>query len=225
YKDDCEYARQQEEAITKFAVVIENADDERVKASSIQGIVQYLSIRGRYDEAKAYAEQYPENYSVSKDMVLLNCLQGEEREIHYQNMLDSALFHFLDLLGRNSKAACDAQRQILKVMISDENYSYYNCILAENYLAETRFMLSEKNWDGAMEMLKRAFYYAEEYDKCDSGEFVTYTCHFFSKLKFETKGIVKSGMGTQVEDFKERLMKSPWYEPLRGRDDFKDLVK
>ena len=224
-KDDSEYARQQEEAIKKFAVVIENAEDENVRASSIQGIVQYLSLRGRYDEAKAYAEQYPENYSVSKDDVLLNCLCGEEKELHYQKMLDRALLNLLNLIGWNSKLACDAQRQILKVMISDENYSYYNCILAENYLAETRFTLSEKNCDGAMEMLKKSFYYAEEYDKCESGEFVTYTCPFFSKLKFETKEICKSGMRTMVEDIKERLMTVPWYEPLREREDFRELVK
>lgn len=224
-KDDSEYARQQEEAIKKFAVVIENTDNEEVRASSIQGIVQYLSFRGRNDEAKAYAELYPEDNSVSKDMILLDCLCGEEKELHYQKMLDRALLNLLNLIGWNSRLACDAQRQILKVMISDENYSYYNCILAENYLAEARFMLNEKSCDSAMEMLKKAFYYAEEYDKCESGEFVTYTCPFFSKLKFETKGICRSGMGTQVEDIKERLMNSPWYEPLRDREDFKTLMR
>lgn len=224
FEEDSEYIAWQEEAIKKFAVVIENASDEKVKASSIQGIVQYLAFRGRNDEAKAYAELYPENYSVSKDNVLLNCLCGEEKELHYQKMLDTALLDLLNLIGRNSKLACDTQRQILKVMIPDENYSYYNCILADNYLMEGRFKASENDCDGAMEMLKKAFYYAGEYDKCVSSDFITYTSPFFAKLKYKSSEICKSGTGTQIENLKEILMKNPWYEPLRNREDFKSLV-
>lgn len=224
-KEDSEYAAQQEEAIKKFAVVIENADDEKVKASSILGIVQCLAFRGRNDEAKAYAELYPENYSVSRDKVLLNCLCGEEKELHYQKMLDTALLDLLNLIGRNSKLACDAQRQILKVMVPDENYSYYNCILADNYLMEGRFRVSENDCDGAMKMLKKAFYHAREYDKCESEEYVTYTCRFFSKLKYKTSEICKTGTETQVEGLKDILMKNPWYEPLREREDFKALMR
>ena len=223
-KDDAEYAAQQEEAIKKFAVVIENSDDEKVRANSILGIVQDLSFRGRNDEAKAYAELYPEDHSVSKDEVLLNCLCGEEREVHYQKMLERALLDLMNLVGRNSRLACETQRQLLKVMIPDENYSYFNCMLADNYMMECRFKASDNDLDDAMEMLEKAFYYAREYDRCESEEYITYTCPFFSKVKYKTCEICRTGTGTWVEGLKEILMKNPYYEPLRDREDFRELV-
>ena len=99
FTDNKEYIAEQEKAIKHFAIVIENATDEKIKTSSIQGIVQYLCFRGRYDEAKKYAELYPENLSVSKDSVLLDCLQGREKIIHCQKMLEGMLTDILNHIG------------------------------------------------------------------------------------------------------------------------------
>ncbi len=79
FADDETYITEQEKAIKLFACVIENAADERIKASSIRGIVQYLSFRGRYDEAKKYAECYPEDYSVSREEVFLSACRAKRR--------------------------------------------------------------------------------------------------------------------------------------------------
>ena len=84
FKDDKEYIAEQEKAIKHFAIVIENTTDAEVKISAVQGIVQYLCFRGRHEEAKKYAEMYPSNYGISKDRVLLDCLQGQEKTKHYQ---------------------------------------------------------------------------------------------------------------------------------------------
>ncbi|MEA4832961.1 hypothetical protein SDC9_95854 [bioreactor metagenome] len=65
FKDDETYSAEQEKAIKMFSIVIDNTTDEKIKASAIQGISQYLNFRGRKDEALKYAELYPENYSVS----------------------------------------------------------------------------------------------------------------------------------------------------------------
>lgn len=222
-EDDAEYIREQEEAIKKFAAVIDNTSDGEVRSSSILGIVQYLSCRGRNDEAKAYAELYPESDSVRKDDVMLNCLCGEEKEIHYQKMLDKRLLDLLNLIGRNSRLACEAQQEILKVMMPDENYAYYNCILSDNFFMQARFKVNEKDFEGAVEMLKKSLYYAEEYDKCVSADVVTYTGPFFSKLQVNTSEICKTGTATRKEEIKERLMKNPCFEPLRSREDFKSL--
>lgn len=223
-KDDSEYAFQQEEAIKKFAAVIENAPEGEIRASSIQGIVQDLAFRGRNDEAKAYAELYPKNLPVSRDDVLLTCLCGEERTLHIQNMLDRAMLDLLNLIGRNSELACDAQERILEIMIPDKNYLYYNCILADNYFMRTRFMTEKRNYDAAIEMLKKAFYYAAEYDRCEKMESFTYTSPFFSLLEVRTEEIVRTGTNTWTEELRERLAKNPWYAPLRDREDFRALI-
>lgn len=223
YEDNAEYIREQEEAIKKFAAVIDNTADGEVRSSSILGIVQNLSLRGRNDEAKAYAELYPESDSVKKDEVMLNCLCGEEKEIHYQKMLDKRLLDLLNVIGRNSRLACEAQQGILKIMMPDENYAYYNCILSDNFFMQARFKVNEKDFEGAVEMLKKSLYYAEEYDKCVSADVVTYTGPFFSKLQVNTSEICRTGTATLKEEIKERLMKNPWFEPLKNREDFNGL--
>lgn len=59
FTDQQEYVAEQEKAIKRFACVIENATDEDVKRSAIQGIVQYLCFRGRHDEAKKICRTVP----------------------------------------------------------------------------------------------------------------------------------------------------------------------
>ena len=127
------FTPEQEKAIKHFAAVIENAADTEIKTSAVQGIVQYLCFRGRHDEAKKYAELYPENLPVSKDRVLLDCLQGKEKTIHHQKMLDGMLTDILNHIGTNDMLSCEAQEQILNALIPDKNYFYYNCFLADNY--------------------------------------------------------------------------------------------
>ena len=133
FKDENEYIAEQEKAIKHFATVIENTADEKIKTSSVQGIVQYLCFRGRYDEAKKYAELYPENLSVSKDRVLLDCLQGNEKIVHHQKMLANMLIDILNHMDyyNNNIEMCDAQEQIIRALIPDGNYLFCHGFLAD----------------------------------------------------------------------------------------------
>lgn len=126
FEDDKEYVAEQEKAIKHFATVIENTTDEKIKVSALQGIVQYLCFRGRHDEAKQYAELYPENNYLSKDRVLLDCLQGQEKIKHHQHMLARMLSDILDHIGNDNILSCKAQEQILQALIPDDNYLYYS---------------------------------------------------------------------------------------------------
>ncbi|MCH5273200.1 MAG: helix-turn-helix transcriptional regulator [Lachnospiraceae bacterium] len=224
-EDEDKYAAEQEGAIKRFAVVIENASDEKIRASSVQGIVQYLSFRGREDEAKRYAQLYPENYSVSKDDILLSCLRGEEKIVHSQRMLDTAMLNLLNLLGNDSDLACDAQEQILKVLIPDQNYLYYHCFLSELYRKRALFRVRDGNSGVAVQMLKKAVYHADEYDKIFSHSgMYRFTSPFFDRVEYNTEDICKSGSTTQAEDLFETLKNSA-FDPIRERGNFKDLFK
>ena len=225
FEDDETYIAEQEKAIKQFACVIENSTDERIRASSIQGIVQYLSFRGRHDEARKYAECYPENYSFSREEVLLTCLQGEELAVLSQKMLDRMLTGILNQIGNGSMNACIAQEQIIRALIPDENFLYYNCFLASNYLCRARIFVRNQDHEKAVEALNKAKTYAAAYDHFIATNTVYhFTSPFLNKVEFNTLDICRSGTTTQEEDFMEALGR-PIFDPLRSREDFQTLLQ
>lgn len=223
FTDDKEYIAEQEKAIKHFAIVIENATDEKIKTSSIQGIMQYLCIRGRYDEAKKYAELYPENLSVSKDRVLLDCLQGREKIIHCQKMLDGMLTDILNHIGNYDMISCEAQEQILNALIPDKNYLYYNCFLADNYRKRARIYTLNEQYETAIQCLQKSLAYATAYDKfIEDHTTYYYTSPFFNKIENNTANLCRTGTTTLVEDFYEYIKSNP-FDKLHAREDFQNL--
>ena len=224
FADDETYIAEQEKAIKQFACVIENSTDERIKASSIHGIVQYLSFRGRYEEAKKYAECYPGNYSISREHVLLSCLQGDEKVILSQKMLDRMLTDILNQIGEGTMEACVAQEQIIRALIPDGNYLYYNCFLADNYLCRARIFAGKQEPENAIESLKEARRYAVAYDTFMLNNTVYhFTSPIFNKVEHNTADICRSGTTTQEEDFIDALGRTA-FDSLRNREDFKALL-
>ena len=222
-KNDKEYFAEQENAIKHFATVIENTTDEKIKASSVQGIVQYLCIRGRRDEAKKYAELYPENLPVSKNRVLLDCLQDREKIIHFQKMLDGMLTDMLNHIGNYDMLACEAQEQILNALIPDRNYFYYNCFLADNYRRRASIYTSKGQYETAVQCLQKSLEYATAYDKfMEENTTYHFTSPFFDQVEWNTDNICKTGTTTQVEDLYEFIKRNP-FDKLHGRKDFQKL--
>lgn len=220
FKDDKEYVAEQEKAIKHFACVIENTTDENVKASSVQGIVQYLCFRDRRDEARKYAELYPKNLPVSKDRILLDCLQGEEKIIHWQGMLNQMLRDILNHIDNGDMLACEAQEKILNALIPDKNYLHYHCFLADNYRRRASMYTADGRYDTAVQCLQKSLEHAAAYDKCVEGQTAySYTSPFFDHLEWAPENMVKTGMTTQVEDFYEYIKRSP-FDQLHGREDF-----
>ncbi len=225
YKDDETYRAEQEKAIKIFECVIENATNERTKASSIQGIVQYLSFRGRDEEALEYAKQYPENYSMSRDDVMLTCLHGKEETILTQKMLDTHLTDMLNLIGRNSMGACIAQEQIINALIPDGNYLYYNTFLVDNYVARAVFYMRDNDAEKAMDALKKAQKFAIDYDAfINNNTSYRFTSPLLNAVEYDTANICRTGTSTRKEDFIE-FVKRSGFDALRNREDFQALLK
>ncbi len=223
FKDDNEYVAEQEKAIKHFATVIENTTDEKIKASSIQGIVQYLCFRGRREEAKKYAELYPENLSVSKDRVLLDCLQGEEKIKHSQKMLDGMLTDILNHIGNRDMASCEAQEKILNALIPDGNYLYYNCILADNYRRRASIYTSDGRYETAVQCLQKSLAYAAAYDKfMEKTTPHRFSSPFLDQIEWNPDNVCRSGKASQVEDFYQLIQQTP-FDKLHDRADFKRL--
>ena len=225
YADDETYIAEQEKAIRIFECVIETTSDERIKASAIQGIVQYLSFRGRDDEALEYAKQYPENYSMSKEDVMLTCLRGEKKTILTQRMLDGHLTDMLNLIERDSMEACIAQEQIINAVIPDGNYLYYNTFLVDNYVARAVFYVRDNELEKAMDALKKAQKFAIDYDSfLNDHETYCFTSPFLNAEEHKTADICRSGTSTRKEDFID-FVKRSGFDALKDREDFQALLK
>lgn len=223
FEDDKEYIAEQEKAIKHFAAVIENTTDEKIKSSSVQGIVQYLCIRGRHDEAKKYAELYPENMSVSKDSILLDCLQGEEKIVHHQKMLSRMLSDILNHIDSNDMISCEAQEQILNALIPDKNYLYYSGYLYFNYCTRARIYVDKGDYESAVQCLQKSLEYAIANDNADKKN-TTYrfTSPFFDHCEYDPDTFYRTGNSSLVKAFYERIKRKP-FDKLHGREDFKQL--
>ena len=76
-----------------------------------------------------------------------------------------------------------------------------------------------------LEALKKARGYTVAYDNFLSNNTVYhFTSPFFNKVEHNTADICKSGTTTQEEDFIDALGRAA-FDPIRDRDDFKDLLK
>ena len=220
FKDDKEYIAEQEKAINHFATVIENATDTKIKTSAVQGIVQNLCFRGRHDEAKKYAEMYPDNNGVSKEHILLDCLQGEEKNKHYQNMLADMLLKLWHHIGDDNLEACEAQEKILSAIITDGNYLYYNGCLAHNYCKRAAIYTLNGEYENAIGCLQKALEYAIAADDANRENTVyRFTTPFLNQLEYNPDDFWRTGGTKYVEDFYEVIKQSP-FDRLYDREDF-----
>ena len=221
FKDDSEYIAEQEKAIKHFAVVIENTKDTNIKTSAVQGIVQYLCFRKRHDEAKKYAEMYPYDNGVSKDRILLDCLQGQEKTKHYQKMLARMLSEILNHIGNYSLEACETQEKIINAIITDGNYLYYNDYLAIIYRKKASVYTSSEDYEKAICCLQKALEYAIAADNSDKSNTVyRFSSPLLNQLEYNPDDFYRTGGTKHVEDFYAAIKCSP-FDKLHDRADFK----
>lgn len=225
HKDNQAYVAEQEKAIKMFATVIENTEDDKTKNSAILGITQYLQFRGRKEEARTYAELYPETEITSKAQIMLHCLSGDERKKHWQDMVKNRLIGVLDLLTTDYVTARSKklEKDLLTLFFPDENYINFHFQLFRCLKDQARHLIQEKLYDEAVSVIKRALFHAMEYDKIDSGEQVhKYTAPMFDMLEYDTAKAMRSGATILTDEFCEWLH-DELFDSLRERDDFKEL--
>jgi transcriptional regulator with XRE-family HTH domain len=227
FKDDATYIAEQEKAIKMFAAIIENCSEDKIKNSAICGITQYLQFRGKLEEARKYAELYPDDNSFRKDEILLHCLSGDERTRHCQKMLMNSLFTLLSRLDNvETLQSWKLGETLVKLFITDENYLDFHHILYTCLKNQAHHLTREKRYGEAVYKMERALYHAQEYDKIDAanGQIFKYTTAMFDMLECDTAKIMRSGTTTFTEHFYEWL-ENNFYDPLRNRDDFKKFAE
>ncbi|MBQ7293590.1 MAG: helix-turn-helix transcriptional regulator [Clostridia bacterium] len=224
---NCErYSKEQKEhfenCIKHLETIINNCPDKDITESAISGMVYVLPNVGRREEAVLYARQHP-----NCDELLMWCLSGEELRVHRQKMIEWRLKELINILefGRNDLNGIRAAESIVKTIIDDENYLYYNSFLMYNYICQAICYTHQKQYSKAIEILKKSYSYAEAYENVKKQALnapVSYTCPILNKLVFDASELSISGTSTLIEDFYEYLQ---WeeFEPLRNIFDLKEI--
>ena len=212
-----------ESSVKHYETLIENCPDETLKNDALYGIVMSLRELGRNDEAVKYAKMHP-----TPEELLKWCLKGEEAEVNIQNLVLADLYKLVnDLEWRKGNLAClKASEKIIKTVIDDGNYVFYHSWLMHNCIWQARCYTASGQYDEAIECLKRSYDHSVKYDEMftmPKGSLVPYTCAILSKITYIPGETCRSGMTTETQDFKEILSRD-WFDPLRDRDDFKQLL-
>ncbi len=218
--------RQQEHfkaAVKLFENIFEDCEDADTKSCAIHGLVRNLPNIGRKEDAVFYAKQHP--YDV--DNLLMWCLSGEELTIHRQKMIKRKMENLVNDLewGKHDLHAIHAAETVIKTIIDDGNYLFYNEALMHNYIWQARCLTREGKFEEAIETLKFSHQYAVAYENdLEKARVkpVPYTCAILNKQTFDAKTLGVSGTSTLTEDFREYLDQN-FFDVLRDREDFQAL--
>ena len=157
------------------------------------------------------------------------CLSGEELSIHRQKMIERKMCNLIGDLewGKHDLHAIRAAETVIKTIIDDGNYLFYNEALMHNYIWQAMCFTREGKFKEAVETLKFSHQYAVAYEndlERARVKPVPYTCAILNKLTFDAKALQVSGTSILTEAFKEYLT---WkdFDALRDRDDFQALFK
>ncbi len=220
--DNGERTRLLESSARHYQLVLDNAKDSKLYDKALFGIVLALSCNQKKEEAKKYA--LLEENEEKRDELLCWCLEGEERKKHCQHLTNTKLNRFLFQLkfGQDSIEAYEAVEKILNIMFPDGNFQYYHNTLQYNSIIKAVYFCKTQQYDRVLEELKKARYHAEEMTKINRQGTIKFTAPLFSLIEEEHK--VTDSDTTDVDDFIRTLKNNRCFDPIREREDFKNLM-
>ncbi len=229
YEDNKAFKEKTEEAIRAFKIVIENCSNEITKCSAIHGIVQCMRALGRKNEGKVYAELYPDVQisKYEKDYLISMCLSGDEALKQRQFLLEGEFNELIGLLLTfHNEEANKAAENVIKSIITDNNYGIYNYHLYEIQIRKAEHSIKKNDFDAAIIELNEAFNYAKDYYKIETGTEYRYTTALFNHLKFNALDWARTGSSTQLDDFIEYLNnKGKQYVELKKCVGYNELLE
>ncbi len=228
YAGDSEkYRAEIEKSIRLSERVLEDCDDEKIRRSMLNNLVICLGELGRRDEARVWAEQYPENDGYGRDELLNFCLIGDDLALHRQKQIMRALDNLCEkLTGHWSTEAARTKQALLELFIPDGNYLTYECELMHSAILQAKAFTREGMYNEAVAMLAKAKVHAQAYDAIDLPEkrgIYKFTAPLFDRIEYDTRLRCVSGKSSCMEDFYGYYLPDPAFDPLREREDFRNL--
>ncbi len=216
-------------------VVFENTNDEKLKNDALASIVKNLAALRRNDEAKKFAEMYPQSLGLNKETIMGWALTGKEKDKHSQEVLmghiDGALRILVNKISSENSNLKDlehlecAERIIHTMFPCDEYNRYYDELF---YIAIHKAQIyAYKNPQRAIEELKKARAYAQTFDDLfmNSPVSISFNSPYFNMLSFDSTDLLVYG---SLEDNK-RIDNLKWwlsgkcFDVIRERSDFQEL--
>ncbi len=210
-----------ENAVRYYEMIIEDCPDTEIKNDAIYGIVMNLPIIGRREEAVVYAKQHPKSSELLKW-----CLTGEEKKINRQEMILQKLYDLVFELDfdKNDLAALQASEKIIKTVLDDGNYLWFDSALMSNLILQAQCFVKLGQHDAAMEKLGESRAHAISFERIYRNETpLSYTCALLNKLSYDPKNTSHIGTTSPIEDFCGHLSESG-FDALREREDFGALL-
>ena len=217
------------DSIRHCEMILENCDDTELRNHAIHSLVSAYKYTNRYDEAKKYAEMYPEDPESTRDDILMLCLQGEELEFLYKKRIKKALIKLHSALSQlwfyeddPCVEAMDAEETVIKAVITDENYQHFH--IALSMIQQERAKTAMRNGDTAAAVcaLNSAMKHAKSFDEMQKNGIEQYTCPVLCGYTEDHRDDRKEedwSMTNTVREYTENNI----FDPLRNREDFKAL--
>ena len=217
-------------SIRHYEMVLENCTDAELRNHTISGLVYAYTCTHRYEEAKRYAMMYPEEPESTRDEMLVQCLQGKERELQCKKILRKSLLKLCNAITElryycsshdAEEAAINVEEAVIKAVITDGNYQHFDITLSILNEQRAKLAMRAERYDEAVNALAAAMKHAVEFDKTDEAGMERYTCPVLSGYTEDHRGNRKEDwtMTGDVRCFAEDDL----FAPLREREDFRAL--
>ncbi|MBR5367226.1 MAG: helix-turn-helix domain-containing protein [Clostridia bacterium] len=200
-------------SIRHSLTVYENAKEEELRNSALWGVILCYRVLNRPDEARHYAELYPEQDSTTRDDAMLLVLRGEERKklkqkmlIDVMNRLDVVLDYFYEdgsLVDETDRV----KETILHTLIPDGNYLGFAFKLFYLRIGQAKRAARAGDRNAALRLLKEAAGFGLEYDRAVQDGTMCFTAPLlngyissdpeYREGNFTCAGILRDEMGSE----------------------------
>ena len=225
-----------EKALKLFFIVFENTNEDKLKNGALAGIVMTLSALRRNDEAKKYAELYPDNLVLDKDTVLEWALTGEDNARHSQKILQKHLDGMLYILvnkadSQNSNIKkleyLDCAEKMIQTMFPDGKYNNYYDDLKDIAIYKAQ-IYADTDSQKAIKELKKAREYAKNFDTLfmQTPTMLPFDSPYFNLLDFDSADLLIYGPledNLRIDDFKWWIS-GKCFDIIRDCSDFQELL-
>ena len=202
----------------RYRFILDEVRDEGMRRTVISYFVHFLVNQNRHEEAVPFAKQSPD-----ADFLLLVCLTGEERRLHWQRYTQGKLLGLVTALGmvNNTLPAAELTEKVIRDAIPDGNYLALLPPLWDSLEKQAWFLSDAGRYDEAMDKLREYGRLVGDYEVLrQEGEPLPYTCPLFDLLTC-SRPILYSSMS--MRELAANNLYNARFNPLRERADFKDL--
>ena len=232
YSDRSAFLERMETCIRHNLMVYENCPDEKLRNSALWTVILAYKYTDRLDEARKYAELYPENYSTTRDDALELCLTGDELLRHRQEMIMNALGQmeralrnisdFGDRRDPRVRAAVHAQNAIYDAIIPDGNYLGCSFSVRSIHWKLAEIAMADGDYDTAVRELAESKKHTLEGDRCWTSPKQYYTCPLLDHYDYDYLGSGGRPMRPMIEYWYEEVPET--FAKLADREDFRALL-